>query len=393
MMEAALEGLVIVDLTRVLAGPFCTMLLADHGARVIKVERPGKGDDARAYGPWYGEKSAYFSSLNRGKESIALDLKDPADRRVLDALLDRADVVTENFRPGTMERIGYGWDALHARFPKLIYGCASGFGHSGPFRERRAYDMIVQGLGGIMSVTGEPGRTPVRVGPSIGDIAAGLFLTTGLLMALVKRGRTGLGSKVDIGMFDCQLALMEYFIGRYFATGEVTGPVGSYRPAIAPPFGVYQAADAPLIIAAGNDKLFRLLCDTLGEPALADDPRFAGGEARKDHEPELERTLNGLLAAHGVDVWCERFAQAGLPAGPINRVDRAVAHPQTAARNMLIDIDDPEVGAYRLVGTPIKISDCPDPRSRRAAPSLDRDRDAILAGLGLIDEEVHDGHA
>jgi len=378
-MKPALDGLLIVDLTRVLAGPFCTMLLADHGARVIKVERPGTGDDARSYGPWFGDKSAYFSSLNRGKESIALDLKAEQDRQVFEQLLANADVITENFRPGTMEKLGYGWDTLHARFPRLIYGAASGFGHSGPFSGRRAYDMIVQGLGGIMSVTGEPGRTPVRVGVSIGDISAGMFLTTGLLMALLKRERNGEGAKVDIGMFDCQLAIMEYFIGRYFATGEVTGPVGSYRPAIAPPFGVYQAADGALIIAAGNDKLFVLLCYTLRRPELATDDRFATAEARKDNETLLAEVLNHALSHMNVAQWCDVFAEAGLPAGPINRVDQAVAHGQVAARNMLIEVEDPEVGAYRLVGSPIKISDCPDPASRRAAPALDQDRQALLS--------------
>ncbi|QXI36423.1 CaiB/BaiF CoA transferase family protein [Pseudomonas xantholysinigenes] len=387
-MKPALEGLLIIDLTRVLAGPFCTMLLADHGARVIKVEQPGKGDDARAYGPWFGEKSAYFSSLNRGKESIALDLKQPEDRAIFEQLLEQADVLTENFRPGTMEKLGYGWDTLHARYPRLIYGAASGFGHTGSSSQRRAYDMIVQGMGGIMSVTGEPGRSPVRVGVSIGDISAGLFLTCGLLMALLKRQQSGLGAKVDIAMFDCQLALMEYFIGRYFATGEVTGPVGSYRPAIAPPFGVYQAQDGGLVIAAGNDKLFALLCQAIGRPEMAEDPLFANGEARKDNEALLARRLDDALAAHSVSHWTEHFAAVGLPAGPINRVDQAVAHPQVAERNMLIDVDDPQVGRYRLVGSPIKISDAPDPRQRRAAPALDQDRAAILKALSPSRREV-----
>ncbi|WP_433887216.1 CaiB/BaiF CoA transferase family protein [Pseudomonas vranovensis] len=387
-MKPALEGLLIVDLTRVLAGPFCTMLLADHGARVIKVEQPGKGDDARAYGPWFGSKSAYFSSLNRGKQSIALDLKKAEDRQIFEDLLEHADVLTENFRPGTMEKLGYGWDTLHARYPRLIYGAASGFGHTGSSSQRRAYDMIVQGMGGIMSVTGEPGRTPVRVGVSIGDISAGLFLTCGLLMALLKRQHSGHGAKVDIAMFDCQLALMEYFIGRYFATGEVTGPVGSYRPAIAPPFGVYQALDGGLIIAAGNDKLFAVLCEAIERPDMLLDPRFSSAEARKDNEALLAQTLNAALAAKPVSAWTEHFAAAGLPAGPINRVDQAVAHPQVAERNMLIDVDDPQVGRYRLVGSPIKISDAPDPRKRRAAPALDQDREAILKELSRSIREV-----
>lgn len=381
MNGTALEGLLVVDLTRVLAGPFCTMILADHGARVIKVEKPGTGDDSRQYGPWFKQKSAYFSSLNRGKESIALDLHNSEDREVFEQLLSHADVLTENFRPGAMARLGYDWDWLHARYPRLVYASASGFGQTGPLADRRAYDMIVQGMGGVMSVTGEPGRIPVRVGVSIGDLAAGLFLTSGLAFALLKRERTQLGSRVDIAMFDCQVALMEYFITRYFATGEVTGPVGSYRPAIAPPFGVYQAADGPLVIAAGNDKLFALLCACIGDPGLAQDPRFITAELRKDNDPALTACLIASLAARCVAEWCERLNAAGVPSGPINRVDEVVRSGQITARNMLVDVDDPEVGPYQLVGSPLKIQGCPDPASRRAAPPLDGDRAAILRDL------------
>lgn len=381
--EKPLAGLTIVDLTRVLAGPYCTMILADHGARVIKVELPDGGDDARGYGPYVNGKSGYFGSVNRGKESIALDLKNADDRAVFERLLEQADVLTENFRPGTMERLGYGWEVLRERFPRLIYGSVSGFGQSGSaHRDRPAYDMVVQGMSGIMSVTGQPGGPPTRVGVSIGDLSAGLFLTIGITFALLQRARSGRGSQVDIAMLDCQMALLEYSIMRHIATGETPGPVGSYRPAIAPPFGAFRTGDGYMVIATGNDKLFARLCQALQQPALADDPRFATGERRKDNEPLLQATLETLLGHDTTPNWCERFVAAGIPCGPINTVDRMLADPHVGARNMLVEVDG-DAGPARVVGTPIKLSCAPDLRRPRAAPALDQDRARILADFGL----------
>ena len=237
-----LADVTVLDLTRVLAGPYCTMVLADLGARVIKVERPGGGDDARAIGPFVKGQSAYFMSLNRGKESISLDLRDPADREIFEKLLPRADVLVENYRAGVMEKLGYGWETLHSRHPRLIYAAASGFGHTGPYAGRPAYDLVAQGMGGLMSLTGQPGSEPTRVGTSIGDIAAGLFTAVGVNAALYHRQLTGDGTKIDVAMLDCQVALLENAIARYVATAQVPGPLGSRHPSITP-FDAFACAD------------------------------------------------------------------------------------------------------------------------------------------------------
>ena len=292
----------VLDLTRVLAGPYCTMVLADLGARVIKVERPGAGDDARAFGPFAGGRSAYFASLNRGKESIALDLKAEADRATFEALLARADVLVENFRPGTLERLGFGWEALAPRFPRLVYAAVSGFGASGPYADRPAYDVIAQAMGGIMSLTGQPGAPPTRVGTSIGDIAAGLFTAIGVGAALHHRSATGRGTKIDVAMLDSQVAILENAIARYLATGEVPGPLGSRHPSIAP-FAAFAAADGHLVLAdpqvAARNMVIR-----------AGDARMAGNPVKlaafpdppeRAPAPELDQDRAPILRELGLD--------------------------------------------------------------------------------------------
>jgi CoA:oxalate CoA-transferase len=377
-----LSGVTVVDLSRILAGPYCTMLLAELGARVIKVEPPERGDDARHYGPFVKGKSAYFMSVNRGKESIALDLKSKEDRRVFEKLLKRADIVVENFRPGTMEKLGYGWDQLHARYPRLIYAAASGFGHTGPDSGRPAYDMVVQGLGGIMSVTGHPGGPPTRIGMSIGDIGAGLYTAIGVNAALYHRAMTGAATKIDIGMLDCQLALLENAIMRYFVSGTPPGPLGARHPTITP-FEVFATADQPLIIAAGNDSLYVKLCEALGRQELATDPRFTTNDLRNSNVDALKAALEASLTRHPAAHWMKLFDAAGIPAGPINNVAQAVALPQAAARNMLVTVDDPQAGRMKLVGNPIKVSGFADPKTRAPAPDLDADRARILAEVKL----------
>ncbi len=377
-----LSGITVVDLSRILAGPYCTMLMAELGARVIKVEPPDKGDDARHYGPFIGGSSTYFMSVNRGKESIALDLKDSADRATFEKLLGLADVVVENFRPGTMEKLGYGWDTLHARYPRLIYAAASGFGHTGPYSNYPAYDMVVQGLGGIMSVTGYPGMKPARVGMSIGDIGAGLYTAIAVNAALYHRLNTGEATKVDIGMLDCQVALLENAVMRFFATGEVPGPMGARHPTITP-FAAFQTADGSLIIAAGNDGLFVKLAAALDLPGLATDPRYLTNDLRMRNEAELTKDMEAVLLTQDRAHWIERLEAAGIPCGPINSISDAVAHPQVRARNMLVTIDDPIAGAVTVAGNPLKISGFEDPLTRRPAPALDADRMSILNELGL----------
>lgn len=372
-----LSGITVVDLSRILAGPYCTLMMAELGARVIKVETPGTGDDARHYGPFVNGKSAYFQSVNRGKESIALNLKDDADKAVFEKLLAKADVVVENFRPGTMEKLGYGWEDLHAKYPKLIYASASGFGHSGPEMKRPAYDMVVQGMGGIMSITGHPGSPPTRIGTSIGDIGAGLFTAIGVMSALFNRAMTGEASKVDIGMFDCQLALLENAAMRYFVTGKAPGPLGARHPSITP-FQAFNTKDGHIIIAAGNDGLFHKMAEALGKPEWKTDPRYATNDLRATNVTDLEREIEAVLTAEPTAHWMAAMDAAGVPAGPINDIGQAVSYPQAGARNMVVSIEDPVTGPMKVVGNPIKISGFPDPSTRPPAPNLDQDRETIL---------------
>jgi CoA:oxalate CoA-transferase len=377
-----LSGITVVDLSRILAGPYCTFLMAELGARVIKIEPPGKGDDAREYGPFKNGVSTYFSSINRGKESIALDLKADGDRRILERLLERGDVIVENFRPGTMEKLGYGWEVLHARYPKLIYAAASGFGHTGPLSKEPAYDMVVQGLGGIMSITGHPGQPPVRIGMSIGDIGAGLYAAVAVNAALLHRERTGEATKVDIAMFDCQLALLENAIMRYTVTGEVPGPLGARHPTITP-FEAFATAHGNIIIAAGNDGLYQKLCAAIGRPDLAAHPDYRTNDLRNRNQAALKAEIERELETKPAEAWIDAISKGGVPCGPINTVDRALAHPQVEARNMLITVADPKAGALKLAGNPLKLSTFADPPTRPPAPALDGDRATLLRELGL----------
>jgi CoA:oxalate CoA-transferase len=376
-----LSGITVIDLSRILAGPYCTFLMAEMGARVIKVEPPKGGDDARAYGPFVNGKSTYFASINRGKESIALDLKNDEHRAVFEKLLEKADVVVENFRPGTMEKLGYGWETLHPKFPKLIYASASGFGHTGPNSKDPAYDMVMQGMGGIMSITGNEGQPPSRVGMSIGDIGAGLYTAVAVNAALVHRMKTGESTKVDIAMFDCQLALLENAIMRYTVEGEVPGPLGARHPTITP-FQAFKTADGAIIIAAGNDSLFVKMCGALGLEGLTASPDYKSNALRQKHHKQLELAIESVLKGQSTAHWIEVVAKAGVPCGPINNIEQAIAHPQVAARNMMVEVPDGSGGTLKLAGNPLKMSAFADPTTRRAAPDLDADRAAILSYIG-----------
>ena len=318
-------------------------------------------------------------SINRGKESIALNLKADGDRRTFEALLAGADVVVENFRAGTMDRLGYGWEALHARFPRLIYAACSGFGHTGPYAGRPAYDVVVQAMGGIMSLTGQPGGPPARVGSSVGDIVAGLFTAIGVNGALYRRTLTGEGMKLDVSMLDCQVAILENALARYFASGEVPGPLGTRHPSITP-FQAYATADGHVVISAGNDTLFATLCAALERPELARDERFVDNAARNANIDALEREFEAVLTTRPTAHWLALLEEAGVPCSPINRVDDVLADPQVAARNMVIQARDPVAGAVKMAGNPIKMSVYPDPAERPPAPELDEHRQAIVEG-------------
>ncbi len=381
------SDILVVDLTRVLAGPYCALLMAELGAHVIKVEPPRHGDDSRMVGPFIKTKSGktksgYFMSINRGKQSIALDLKGDADRKIFETLLERADVLIENYRGGTMEKLGYGWESLKARYPRLIYAGISGFGHTGPYAHRPAYDMVAQAMGGIMSLTGHPGAPPTRVGSSVGDLTAGLFAAIGISSALYDRKTTGKGMKIDISMLDCQVAILENAIARYVATGDVPGPLGSRHPSIAP-FQAYATKDGHIVIAAGTDGLFARVAEVLGRPELAADPRFLTNPDRVAHWQALQGEIEAALVTRDSREWLAPLEAAGVPCGPLNDVADVMADPQVAARNMIVTATDPEIGPLRMQGNPIKLSAYDDPKTRSPAPDLDADRAEILRLLGL----------
>jgi CoA:oxalate CoA-transferase len=381
-----LAGVRILDLTRVLAGPYCTTLLWELGAEVLKIEQPGHGDDTRAFPPFVNGESVYFASINRGKRSLALDLKNPEDRVVFDRLLERADVLVENFRPGTMERMGYGYEAIKARHPGLIYAAISGFGHTGPYRDLPAYDLIVQALGGMISINGEEGGPGVRLGISLGDLAAGVFAALGITSALYERRASGHGRFIDTAMLDVQTMLLESALVRQFATGDTQRPTGSRHPVITP-FDVLQAQDAPIAIACANDHLYALLCSAIGRPELAVDPLYNSLFARFVNHVALKRELEAALAAKPVAAWVEHFRAVGVPAAPIHTMADVVTDPQLAARGMFVEVDDPEMGKLKMSGSAFNISGYPRSPTRPPAPNLDEARSAILEELELPGED------
>ena len=375
-MPGPLTGVRVLDLTRVLAGPYTTMLLADMGAEVVKIEEPGSGDESRKFGPFVKEVSTYFISINRGKKGITLNLKKEAGKKLFLDLVSQADVVVENYRPGVMKKLGLDYATLRARHPQLVYAACSGFGHSGPYSNRGAYDMIVQGMGGLMSITGELGGSPVRVGASIGDITGALFTTIGILAAICHARATGQGQMVDVAMLDGQVAILENAIMRTLVTGEVPGPLGTRHPSIAP-FQAFPAADGQLILAAGPNHWERF-CQVIGRPDLIAHPRFATNALRAEHVEELGEVLSAITCQKPVAVWMQEMLTAGIPCGPVNTVDKVVKDPQVLAREMLVDIQDPKAGPVTVAGFPIKLSATPG-RAQGPAPGLGEHTEAVLA--------------
>ena len=376
-MDGPLKNLLVLDLTRVLVGPYCTMMLSDLGARVIKVEAPEVGDDSRKFGPFIDDYSAYFMSLNRGKESIALNLKNSDDKKIFDKILDKADILVENFKPGTLEKWGYGWKDVCKKYPKLIYASASGFGQTGPLKELPAYDMVVQGMGGLMSVTGHPDSEPTRVGTSIGDITAGLFTTIGINAALYDRQKTGKGMFIDVSMLDCQIAILENAIARYLSKNEIPKPMGSRHPAIAP-FEAFKTKDSYIIIAAGNDKLFEKLCNILEISQIFNDERFNTNSLRSKNMEELKIILENKLSTKTTSEWVSKMEKEKIPCGPIYNIKEAVENPQVQSRNMIVKAYHKVIGDFKLAGNPIKMSSYKDEATRGDIPDLDEHRGKIL---------------
>ena len=371
-----LSGLVVADFSRVLAGPFATMMLADLGARVIKVERPGSGDDSRGYGPFLDGRSLYFARVNRGKESVALDLKDPADLAVARGLAARADVLVENYRPGVMDRLGLGVRDLLTDNPRLVYCSVSGFGHTGPWSQRPAYDAVVQGMSGIMAITGPQGGAPVKPGVPIADLSAGLYAFGAITTALLGRASTGRGCHVDLAMYDATVSLLEGAALSWLATGADPQSIGNAHFAIAP-FDTFACRDRDITICAANDGLFAALVRTLGRPELATDPRFVDNAGRHERRVELKVALEEALAAHDADHWLGELDLAGVPCGPISTVAEAVGSEQARVRRMVVDS-----GGLPGPGNPVKLSTFDDPVVRPPAPALDEHGAAVRAEFG-----------
>ena len=376
-MDGPLKNILVLDLTRVLVGPYCTMILSDLGARVIKIEAPDVGDDSRKFGPFVKDNSAYFMSLNRGKESIALNLKDTNDKKIFLNILKKADVLVENFKPGTLDKWGFGWKDMCKKFPKLIYASASGFGQTGPLKELPAYDMVVQGMGGLMSVTGQPNSEPTRVGTSIGDITAALFTSIGINSALFNREKTGKGMFIDVSMLDCQIAILENAIARYLSKKEIPQPMGSRHPSIAP-FEAFKTKDSYIIIAAGNDKLFEKLCHSLNMKEEVKNEKFKTNALRCQNMDDLKSKMEDKLKFYTTKEWTKKLEKDRIPCGPIFNIKDAVENPQIKARNMIVDTYHETVGNFKTAGNPIKMSSYEDSLKRGNVPNLDGDREKII---------------
>ena len=387
-MAGPLKGIRVLDLTRILAGPYATMILRDLGAEVIKIEQPGVGDEARDFGPFKNDFSLYFMSVNRGKKSITLNLKSPRGKELFLELVKGSDILVENFRPGTMEKLGLDYESLKTHHPSLLYAACSGFGQTGPYAMRGAYDMIIQGMGGIISITGEPDRPPVRVGTSIGDITSALFTAIGILSALRHRDQTGEGQLIDVGMLDCQVAILENAMVRYFSTGDIPRPLGRRHPAITP-FEIFESADGYVVIAIGNNELWRKFCEHVDHPELIDDDRFNTNALRTENHESLFPILAEIMCRRTTDEWVEALETIGVPCGPVNTVDKVANDPQVLARDMIAEVEHNTTGTVQIPGIPIKLSETPG-QIDAPAPNLGEHTSEVLTGLlGLEAEEVN----
>jgi crotonobetainyl-CoA:carnitine CoA-transferase CaiB-like acyl-CoA transferase len=385
---APLSGLTVLDFTRVLSGPYCTMLLADMGARVIKIEQPGRGDDTRAWGPPFVNcESSYFLSINRNKESLTLDLKSTSARPIIDSLLERADVLVENFRPGTMERLGLSYESLAVQHPRLVYCSISGFGQTGPRSAEPGYDAVMQGEAGLMSITGPADGPPYRLGVAIADIVSGMFAAQGVAFALLARERTGRGQRVDIGMLDATAALLTYQAGIFFATGTTPGRMGNRHPTIVP-YETFAASDGDFVVAVGNDEQWRRFCRIIDANDLSGDERFATNRARVMNYDTLRPLLAQRLRARTRIAWVEALKAAGVPCGSVRNVSEVLVDQQLDARGMVETVDHVSAGAIRVLGVPIKLSDTTG-GVRSAPPGLGQHTEGILRDdCGLTPAEI-----
>ena len=386
-MNGPLAGFTVLDLTRVLSGPYCTMVLGDLGARIVKVEQPGKGDDTRHWGPpFVGAESAYFLSINRNKESVTLDFKPAEGRQILERLIAKADVLVENFRPGTLDRAGFGWEALRDRFPRLVYASISGYGQTGPRRSEAGYDAVMQAEGGLMSVTGDADRPGYRLGVAITDMVSGLYCAQGITAALLARERSGHGQHVDIGMLDTTAALLTYQAANWFTTGETPKRQGNRHATIAP-YETFTTQDGEIVIAVGNDEIWKRFCTAAGLPELADDARFTTNKDRMANYEAMRPPIDRVFRTATCAEWIERLNAAGVANGEVRDIGQMLNDPQLAARNMIETLLHPTIGATRVIGAPIKLSK--DPASVRTPPPvLGQHTDAVLKEIGYDAETI-----
>ena len=383
--KGLLDGVVVLDLTRVLAGPYCGAILADMGATVIKVENPKGGDDSRSMGPFVNDNSVYFANFNRSKVGCTLNLKDPEAKEIFKEMVKKADIVIENYRPGTMEKLGLGYDVLKEVNPAIIYGAVSGFGHTGPLSKRAGYDIVGQAMGGLMSTTGWPGGPATRCGTPMGDVLGGLNLTIGVLAALVNRQKTGLGEKVDIALVDSVASAMENITMIYQSTGRIPQRIGN-RYESTYPYDAFPAKDGDVIIAAGNNKLYGILCDVMGRPELKQDPRFLEVKDRVANHEAMYEIVSAWSKQHTVDEVDQLLNAAGCPASPVNTIDRMVVDPQIAgAREMFPEIDQPGIGKLHITAMPQKLTRTKS-YPRKPAPLLGEDNAEIYQKMLGFDQ-------
>ncbi|MDO9209832.1 MAG: CaiB/BaiF CoA-transferase family protein, partial [Deltaproteobacteria bacterium] len=378
-MAGPLKGVRVLDMTWALAGPYCTMVLCDLGAEVIKVESPDGGDPSRKSLPFIEGVSSYFLSVNRGKKSVAVNLRHPQGKEIVLALANQSDVLVENFRPGVMDRLGLGYGALRETNPRIIYAACSGFGQKGPYAHRPAYDVVVQGMGGALSITGEAGGPPVRVGFSIGDIGGGIFTALGVLAALHERESSGQGQMVDISMLDGQIALLENAFARFFATGEVPQRIGTRHP-LRTPFQAFPTQDGHIVLAAGEERFWQRLCQVINRPDLLGDERFKDNPSRTRNHDQLEPILKEITQSKKTAEWVAMMDKSDIPCGPVNSIDQVVNDPHTAAREMITEVEHSKAGRLKVVNSPLKLSRTPV-KIERACPELGEHTEEVLQNL------------